>query len=1139
MWRVMVVGALLVAFVSLPVAAARAADGPTEITSQTYYLMPEVVDGQLHLKRFLSSTLSEADFPDDAVFRIPSSASQPVGAYKDYQWLGQTDDPGWVSSESESDDDDDPGLKVSTASLPADVAGPVTLTLSDVVGPGQVMVYGAWGDGTVDSHPLVGTGTQRNGTPQKSSDKLSTPKDWPRTVERFTAKGMYCFRLSLSTTLAGQSDPSTVSYDARFAVGDSTPVDAPCGSEAPPEDPGNPCEGGDGAPPTPIVLSSAHMDALYPQITTACDGTKKLALRSEFTADGVSYPANHGGYQGNGVADMDDLVIASDDGIKTTLPDPFANGGDYSFIGAPGATIFNSPQGQIPDEPWIGISTQDPTIRDLGHQKVEFRVDAVTGPAGQPAPGDVVLWDDFLPRNGKDGLAFSTKAGLPAAWAYPTNAHGHYNWSFTHSGVYCIAIAAETAMPDGHRQIDRQQLTMVVGSGIDPTTVTPCGRTQPYPTGTGEKPYRADPDTSANKLLGTNVDLTPRLVDGHLQVGLRDDGAYRSGPGVTRSIDDTILYQQAGYNAPYTVGVGGSVERNRFTTPTILWDATAVAPGQLDGDLTWTIDVDGPGTVTWTGEAGEQYAPFIDGAHADDDLWPGSQIAHSNFQVSRPGKYCLNMTWAGKLPSGQQVSDSHVVTLVVDGPLDPDGSQLNGNLPPDPIYGYDGPMFTHDADTLTKSCAHGGRATTPQEVPIPDGGGDHPTPWDVPNGSLTDSGQTILNDGHIDIASQLADGALVTKVKDTTMSADPVYRDLDKTVLELLPDAQTQVPANDQYRFLGKPGATIWQVSQTQQTGLLWPGWSTEEIPTEATQAGVTWTLTGVKGTHGAPAPGAYALYETSSFGAPIVLFNSRDGVTAADKFEIPKDTHAHGSWAFSKEGTYCLAFTRTATAANGDALRVESVLAVSVGTNDVTKVNPADCGSFDSIVSPDPIDDDNDDSGTHDNPGTHDDPGTQTNPGTPNDRGTPGTPPQDPGPGTQPQPTIKLQAPGISPRARVQTVSTERLVTVATLACPKGGGGCKFTVPKHVKVMIAGKWYTATVLAAKTLKAGKHATLRVRLSKAAVSRLKGRTAMVRIKITVSANGRKVARTVKVTVRAKAAPKTKHSKARGAHTRSV
>jgi putative ABC transporter-associated repeat protein len=206
----------------------------------------------------------------------------------------------------------------------------------------------------------------------------------------------------------------------------------------------------------------------------------------------------------------------------------------------------------------------------------------------------------------------------------------------------------------------------------------------------------------------------------------------------------------------------------------------------------------------------------------------------------------------------------------------------------------------------------------------------------VPNLSNTDSGATILNDGHVDIASLIDGRRLVTKVKDTTVSNVSVWRDLDESVLQLLPGSRTAVPDNPAYAFLGAPGSTIWQVSQTQQSGLLWPGWSTEAIPVDATTAGIGWSIDRVQG------PGEFALYQTSQFGTPTVLFNTRDGLP--DRYEIPKNVHAHGSWAFTAEGTYCLAFARSATLADGTPVTDKTVLAVAVGTSPVTTVDPAEC---------------------------------------------------------------------------------------------------------------------------------------------------------------------------------------------------
>ena len=75
------------------------------------------------------------------------------------------------------------------------------------------------------------------------------------------------------------------------------------------------------------------------------------------------------------------------------------------------------------------------------------------------------------------------------------------------------------------------------------------------------------------------------------------------------------------------------------------------------------------------------------------------------------------------------------------------------------------------------------------------------------------------------------------------------------------------------------------------------------------------------------------------------------------------------------------------------------------------------------------------------------------------------------------------------------------------------------------MRVRIAGRRSTLTVLAPKTVKAGGRAALRVRFPKAAVSRLAGRRATVRVKITLATGGKFVSRTVAVVVKGGLAPR--------------
>lgn len=228
-----------------------------------------------------------------------------------------------------------------------------------------------------------------------------------------------------------------------------------------------------------------------------------------------------------------------------------------------------------------------------------------------------------------------------------------------------------------------------------------------------------------------------------------------------------------------------------------------------------------------------------------------------------------------------------------------------------------------------------GAGTAPEE------GVDPPAPgsgWDVPHLTVNDAGATVLNDGHVDIAALLEDGSLLTRVKDTSRTAEPVWREIDDVVFQLLPSSAATVPQGAAWAFLGEPGSGFYQVTQRQQEGLLWPGWSTEAIPVSATAGGVDWALTDMSG------PGEFALYETGGFGEPSILFSTRDGITDSDRLTIAKNTHAHGSWAFTAAGAYCLAFERSTTTSSGQTLSDEFTLAVAVGDADVRSISARDC---------------------------------------------------------------------------------------------------------------------------------------------------------------------------------------------------
>ncbi|WP_371546429.1 TIGR03773 family transporter-associated surface protein [Streptomyces sp. NBC_00554] len=203
------------------------------------------------------------------------------------------------------------------------------------------------------------------------------------------------------------------------------------------------------------------------------------------------------------------------------------------------------------------------------------------------------------------------------------------------------------------------------------------------------------------------------------------------------------------------------------------------------------------------------------------------------------------------------------------------------------------------------------------------------------------STKATLDEGHIDIAARVVDGRMQIHVKDGTVAGKTTWREPSSLVLHVKPAARKTVPESDDFAFLGKAGDPVWLLDQVQQDGLLWPGWSTENIAAGATEGEVRFSLDKADG------PGDFALYTYDGLSGADVLFDSADGVP--DSFDVALNTHAHGGWAFRKEGTYRLTFTMSGQLADGTKVSDTETLAFVVGDGtDPSEVSGGD-GSSDS----------------------------------------------------------------------------------------------------------------------------------------------------------------------------------------------
>ncbi|MCX5331805.1 choice-of-anchor M domain-containing protein [Streptomyces sp. NBC_00140] len=342
------------------------------------------------------------------------------------------------------------------------------------------------------------------------------------------------------------------------------------------------------------------------------------------------------------------------------------------------------------------------------------------------------------------------------------------------------------------------------------------------------------------------------------------------------------------------------------------WDTTGVPSGALAGDtVTWALTgVDGPGEVTVYGDD----SVLFDSADDVPDRVevPVGEQADGRWEFSEEGTYRLIFEAAGTAAEdGRELSVGTVYTVVVGG----EGEPVESSPPP---------TLEVPARALAAPAERPRTAATSDVV----------------------STRKVLDEGHIDFAARVLDDRLQIHVKDGTVSGRTTWREPSSLVLRVGPAAKNTLPDNDAFAFLGRPGTDVWLLDQVQQEGLLWPGWSTDNVAAGAMKGGVTFTLTDVAG------PGAYALYTYDAMSGAEVLFNSKDGVP--DSFEVPANTHAHGGWAFTKEGTYRLTFRMSGKLANGTPVSDTETVAFMVGDGKADAVSPgggsSDAGSSSSL---------------------------------------------------------------------------------------------------------------------------------------------------------------------------------------------
>lgn len=706
------------------------------------------------------------------------------------------------------------------------------------------------------------------------------------------------------------------------------------------------------------VLAVEHSDVLH---ITYSDGDLGLAARIGNAPD-VEF------------ADPAELIYQVVDSVDTRLTVP--DDPRYSFLGSPGAATWVAPQVQNPRVVWPGWDTEEIPAGVVDRDIVTIALTDVTG------PGTVEVFQTS--STGPDRVFSSSDPAMTLDQT--VGAHVHANWAFSALGSYTLTFEV-TARPTGSAtpvtsgptsysfvvgDLPPETTTTTSGPGSTTSssttassTTTPASTTSVAPSTTTTAP----PSTTAPSdgdcggldavLDSGHIDIAARTDDGTLRTQLKDTTAGPT-PVIWRDLETVGLHvtddarTEIPASAEYAF-LGPAGEEVWLLPQTqeagILWpgwNTEAVDYDQLAGPVTWSLDeVTGPGrlAVYELGALGEVRVVFDSDEPLPQTLaLPSPTHAHGNWVFTEAGVYHLTFSHDATSRSGASPSSEGTIAVAVG---DVDLAELcPGGTVPSPGGGGEVTDDGDDTSPSTGGSADGASAAaagasesvqecTPVSVPATSAASTTTAPVDP----------VVLDAGHVDYAARLEEGVLRSRVKDGTVAGRTEWRDPASTVLHLTSAGATEIP-DAGFEFLGAAGTPIWQIPQTQQAGLLWLGWNTEELSSADVDGSVTWTLDAIDG------PGDLAVFAYDAFGSPEVIFNSRDGV--GDSHQIALGTHAHGNWAFTAQGAYRVTFTHTATLASGAAVSDTQTALIAVGDTDpgaLARSSPADQQTSASVV--------------------------------------------------------------------------------------------------------------------------------------------------------------------------------------------
>ncbi|MCI0539071.1 MAG: choice-of-anchor M domain-containing protein [Verrucomicrobiales bacterium] len=609
----------------------------------------------------------------------------------------------------------------------------------------------------------------------------------------------------------------------------------------------------------------------------------------------------------------DEAVVQLSEAARTVIPADSR----YSFLGESGNPLWVIPQAESAFIVFLGMAADGVDQGVMSGDKVRFTLDSFSG------PGQFILYS--ILGFGQPIVHMNTGDGVTETSDFielVAGGHQHMNWAFTAPGRYEIRLKASG----------------VLAANNAVTTSPVAVYTFSVPEGAAPAPAPHFTFETFDMPGATETLLSDIRNDGTLVGRFKDANGISQ--GFIQQGTNLTVFNVTGTTATFPGGIDSQGRVAGFFRDKTNPDVQRGFLRETNGTF---VTFDSPGNTTFTYAWRINDAGQINGYHFENEPFfirsfrrepDGSFTTNIVFQDSPTGTVTRGMNEAGTLAGWKWDENFKLQGIVYSGGNFTEVFRVtnwDNTLPGDinnrsEIAGTVNVAFQkfagffRRADGSTSVFSPPGAASV-EVFGLNDEGvivGEyvdlsgqhhgfiaHPVPG-IDRGD-TDIGVAFENDEF--------DLHIHHEVTDTEYAPDQASLVVGTVAEQLIPDTVA-------FSFLGRPGYSTWILPAVENENLLFLGLAAEEIDQGIFMDDrIVVSLASVTG------PGDVALYTTDALGNPVVHWNTADGITASDHFNLIAGSHNHADWTFSAPGTYRIGLLASGTLVAGN-LAVTSEIA-------------------------------------------------------------------------------------------------------------------------------------------------------------------------------------------------------------------